>query len=252
MKLTVIDSGSRGNAYVLHNAGEALLIEAGVSFRKTVAALGGDIAKVAGCLISHEHGDHAKFINEVLNAAIPVYASEGTIAGAKVTSEWKPTPLRKKASGAGYDTVQIGRFKVIPFTTKHDGQEPCGFYIHHPETGGVLFATDTYYLPNTFRGLNNVMIECNYDPEIMARNVEEGVIIPSLRDRITASHLSIDTCIEALRANDLKAVNNIVLLHLSHNSSDPDGFKDKVYKATGKRVTIARPGTEIDFNKTPF
>ena len=38
MKLTVIGSRSDGNAYVLQNADEALLLEAGLPFKKTLEA----------------------------------------------------------------------------------------------------------------------------------------------------------------------------------------------------------------------
>lgn len=250
MVLCVLGSSSSGNAYVLQNAGEALLIEAGINFKKVVAALEGNISKVVGCLITHEHGDHAGRINEVLNAVIPVYATRGTIDATNITSEWKPRELER--DGESYKVQTLGRFKVIPFATKHDCAEPVGFYIWHPETGGILFATDTYYLPNTFKGLNNVLIECNYDPEIIDRNVEEGRLIPVLRERVRESHLSIDTCIDALKANNLKAVNNIVLIHLSNGNGDPVAFKERVYRATGKRVHIATPGLTINFNKTPF
>ena len=136
MVLSVLGSSSSGNAYVLQNVGEALLIEAGVNFKKVVAALEGNISKVVGCLISHEHGDHAGRINEVLNAVIPVYATRGTIDAAKITSEWKPRVLEH--DGEGYKVQTLGRFKVIPFATKHDCAEPVGFYIWHPETGGIL------------------------------------------------------------------------------------------------------------------
>lgn len=250
MVLNVIGSSSSGNAYVLQNVGEALLIEAGVNFKKVVAALEGDISKVVGCIITHEHGDHAGRINEVLNAVIPVYATRGTIENAKVTSEWKPRELEK--DGEAYKRFNVGRFTIIPFATKHDSAEPVGFYIWHPETGGILFATDTYYLPNTFTGLNNILIECNYDPEILDRNVEGGYLPTAHRERVKASHLSIDTCIDALKANDLKGVNNIVLINLSDGNGDPVAFKQRVYNATGKRVHIATPGLNINFNKTPF
>lgn len=250
MVLTVLGSSSKGNAYVLQNVGEALLIEAGVNFKKVAAALKGQLSKVVGCLITHEHGDHAGRINEVLNAVIPVYATKGTIENAKVTSEWQPHTLERE--GDSYRQVNIGGFKVIPFATMHDSAEPVGFYIWHKETGGILFATDTYYLPNTFRGLNNVIIECNYDPEILADNVELGIVPAALQDRVVKSHLSIGTCIDALKANDLKGVNNIVLIHLSGGNADPGGFRQRVQKATGKRVHIAAPGLSINFNKTPF
>ena len=48
MVLRVLGSSSSGNAYILENVGEALLIEAGVNFKKVVAALEGNISKVVG------------------------------------------------------------------------------------------------------------------------------------------------------------------------------------------------------------
>lgn len=252
MTLQVIGSSSEGNAYVLQNESEALLLEAGKPFKHVLAALGGNVRKVVGCLITHEHGDHASRIGEVLNYAIPVYATQGTIEGAQryIKSDYKPKPLQK--TGDSYARFKIGGFTVIPFATKHDANEPTGYYIHHKETGGVLFATDTYYLPCTFKGLSNILIECNYHPDILADRVASGAIPAALQERVRRSHLSYFTCIEALQANDLTAVNNIVLIHLSDGNADREMFKQGVERATGKTVHIANPGLSIQFNKTPF
>lgn len=145
MELTVLGSSSEGNAYVLQNAGEALLLEAGIPFKKVLAALGNNVKKIVGCLITHEHGDHAGRINEVLNYVVPVYASKGTIEAAKINSCWRPTHIRME--NGSYQHLRLGGFTIIPFPTKHDSREPLGFYVWHEETGGVLFATDTFYLP---------------------------------------------------------------------------------------------------------
>ena len=53
MVLRVLGSSSSGNAYILENVGEALLIEAGVNFKKVVAALEGNISKVVGLSLIH-------------------------------------------------------------------------------------------------------------------------------------------------------------------------------------------------------
>ena len=250
MELTVLGSGSEGNAYVLQNAGEALLLEAGIPFKKVLAALGNNVKKVVGCLITHEHGDHAGRINEVLNYVVPVYASKGTIETAKVNSCWRPTPIRME--NGSYQHLRLGGFTIIPFPTKHDSREPLGFCVWHEETGGVLFATDTFYLPCTFAGLNNILIECNYDPDILERNVTEGYIPEVLKERVRRSHLSYYTCLDALKANDLTRVNNIVLIHISEGNGDAVAFRDGIAKATGKTVHVAKPGLRISFNKTPF
>lgn len=252
MRLTVIGSSSEGNAYVLQNGGEALLLEAGISFNKVLPALDYDVSKVQGVVVTHEHGDHAGHLNEFLGYALPVFASKGTIEGAQryIRTDYKPTPLQ--ADEEGYAHLTLGGFTVIPFATKHDANEPTGFYIWHRETGGILFATDTYYLRNRFAGLSNVMIECNYDQAQLEANLLAGKIDAERYRRVRKSHLSYTTCLQMLQANDLSAVNNIVLIHTSRDNGNAYSFKQGIAKATGKTVNVAVPGLSIDFNKTPF
>ncbi|MBQ19124.1 MAG: MBL fold metallo-hydrolase, partial [Flavobacteriales bacterium] len=73
-----------------------------------------------------------------------------------------------------------------------------------------------------------------------------------LRNRILTSHMSLETCIGFLDANNLEKVNNIVLIHLSDGNSDEEMFKREVEDATGKTVTVASNGLVMDLNKTPF
>ena len=106
-----------------------------------------------------------------------------------------------------------------------------------------MFATDTYYLPNTFKGLNHILIECNYSDELLGN---DGIAL-SRKKRLLTSHLSIDTCIGALRANDLSNVQNIVLIHLSNDHSNAADFKTRVENETGIPTTIAEKGVVIHF-----
>lgn len=246
MVLKVIGSSSQGNCYILENDREALLLEAGVKFSSVKQALDYKISKVVGCLITHEHKDHAGYINEVLKATIPVYASAGTIEKTPIEGTRRP-----HACQAG-TLLTLGGFRIIPFGTKHDSAEPLGFFINHEETGNILFATDTYYLPCKFVGLNNVLIECNYRLDILDANIAAGRIPAVVRNRTLKSHLSYDHCVQALQANDIKGVNNIVLIHLSDGNSNAEQFRAGVKAATGKNVHIAEAGLVIDFNKTPF
>lgn len=253
MELRVVASGSEGNAYVLQNEGEALLLEAGVSFKKVLPALNYDVSKVQGVLISHEHGDHAGHIGEVLAYGLPVYASKGTIEGAKkyaANTDYQPTAFEEQETG--YQRLQLGGFTIIPFDTKHDAKQPTGFYIWHNETGGILFATDTYYLKNRFAGLSNILIECNYDQEQLEENLIAGRIDAERYRRVRKSHLSYTTCLQMLEANDLSRVYNIVLIHTSKDNGNAQAFRKGIAKATGKTVSVATPNLNINFNKTPF
>lgn len=246
MELTVINSNSQGNAYILSNDKEALLIECGVHFDKIKQALKFNLSKVVGCMVSHEHKDHCKSVTDVLKSGIEVFSSEGTHEAMGTTMHHRS---RMMYNG---ESKRISGFTVKAFDTKHDCAEPFGFLIHHPECGNVLFLTDSYYSEYVFPGLNNIIIEANYCQTILDKKVTDGVSQKFLRDRVITSHMSLATCKQTLKANDLSAVNNIVLIHLSDGNSHAVRFKHEVEEATGKAVHIAEPGLTIPFNKNPF
>lgn len=245
MKLKVIGTGSKGNSYLLYNEQEALLIECGVGIKAIKQALNFDLSKLVACIVTHEHGDHAKSINDLMAAGVDVYATAGTHGVAELNSLYNHRAIYIK-----YQTqFTIGNFKIMAFDIKHDAAEPCGFLINHPECGTTLFLTDAIYSAYTFKGLNNIIIEANYDSAIAKRKLGD---MEFLRNRIINNHMSIDTCCEALKANDLSAVNNIVLIHLSDSNSNEADFKQRVQNATGKTCTVASNGLDMNFNKTPF
>jgi phosphoribosyl 1,2-cyclic phosphodiesterase len=239
MELIVIGSNSSGNGYLLKSATDTLLIECGMHIRKIKQALGYNLVNVSA-IVSHAHGDHSSSMGDVLNAGIPVYAS-------KETFEAKGLKLHHRAriieAGKNY---WVGSFRVKPFEVNHDVH--CfGFLISHLECGLVLFLTDTYYCDYVFPGLNNVIVECNHDMDLLIENNPKF-----LQDRIIQSHMNVDTCKELLKANDLRGVNNIVLIHLSNNNSDARRFKKEIEELTGKTVSVADVELVIPFNKTPF
>lgn len=247
MRLNVLNSDSSGNGYILQNEHEALVLECGCSLSSLQKAVDFNTAKINGCLITHEHGDHSKYASKYIGY-MPLYASNGTASAIndKINHHSKVKVLEP------LKWHSLGRFKVMPFATQHDCAEPYGYLIAHPEIGKVVFATDTYYLRYKFDGLTNVMIECNYDTQILQDNVDKGIIHPLVQRRTHESHMSLDTCLNTLKANDLTNVSQIVLLHLSNKNADGERFQKIVQQETGKITHIAKKGLEIEFNKTPF
>ncbi len=244
MRLRVLSSGSDANGYVLYNGSEALVIECGVPYGQCLKALGFNRSAIAGAIVSHEHGDHAKYVKQYLDNSVPVYASRGTLDNVqKGVNERLARPVRCK------ELFRAGGFSILPFDVEHDAAEPFGYLVSHDETGVFLFATDTYYLRYRFAGLNQILIECNYDTDIIDKNVEDGVVPRFVRDRVNRSHMSLRTTISTLEASDLSRVVNIVLLHLSGRNSDPVLFRSEVEKATGKLVSVARKDLDIPFSK---
>lgn len=252
MKLRILNSGSAGNCYILDDNKDALVIEAGVKFNHVKQAINYDISRINGCLVSHEHGDHAGYINDFLKARIPVFASEGTIEAVKDKMKIDTYCLPMFRTLIKGKSHSIGAFKVIPFDVQHDCADPLGFLINHPSMGVALFATDTYYLKYKFSGLNQILIECNYRDDILQENIREGRIPGLLLKRTLQSHMSYDTCLSTLKANDLTAVNNIVLIHLSDANSNANEFLQGVKQETGKNVHVAEKGMILNFGKTPF
>ncbi|RYZ16128.1 MAG: MBL fold metallo-hydrolase [Sphingobacteriales bacterium] len=252
MKLIIIGSNSSGNSYILDNGKEALLIECGVSFKAIKQALGFSLARVAACIVTHEHKDHCKAVNDILKGGIKVLTSEQTHKAMGTDGHYNSRFTEKKPQGSYFKTAFEG-FTIQPFTVKHDAAEPVGYLINHEECGNVLFLTDSYYCEYTFKGLNNVIIEANYCQKILDDKVAAGVSPEFLRNRVLESHMSLTTCKEMLQANDLSQVNNIVLIHLSDSNSDAVRFGKEVREVTGKTVHVAAAGMVIEnFNKSPF
>ena len=246
MQLKIIGSNSAGNAYVLENDKEALLIECGVRWEKIKQAIGYNLSKIVGCIVTHNHLDHCKSVERVLGAGINVWATAGTHRA-------MGTDKHHRSKAVGYDyEFNLGGFTIKAFDVKHDCEDPVGYLISHPECGTVLFLTDSYYCEYNFKGLNNIIIEANYCQQILDKRVQDGMNPKFLRDRVITSHMSLDTCKKTLQAYDLGSVNNIVLIHLSDGNSDALRFKKEVEEVTGKTVFISEAGMTIPFNKTPF
>lgn len=245
MNLTVLNSGSHANCYVLQNETEAIIIECGCHVQEILEALNFNTRKVVGVFVSHAHLDHMRYIEDYLTY-FPCYCSQGAIKDFAFKKQRRPIAMEP------LKTVQFGKFSVRPFDTEHDCSDPFGFLIKHPEIGTLLFATDTYFIKYQFDGLTNIMLECNYDLNILQENVGLGIIPRKLEERTLESHMSLEHCKQMLSSTDLTQVNNIILLHLSKNNAEPARFKREIELLTGKRVHVAERGLQMPINVTPF
>ena len=222
MQLSVLGSGSSGNCYVLQNNNEALVLEAGVSFSEVKKAVDFNTSKIVAVLITHDHGDHSKFMKEYKRYGIPI---------------WKPE--------ASENTVlQFGGFSITARPVYHDVPNVC-FYISHKDLGNLVYITDTNEINYRFAGMNHILIETNYCQDIINEKIISGNLFAGLGSRIKDSHMSIETAKNWLVANDLSGVSNIVLCHLSNGNSNAVGFKTRIERATGKPVCVAVKGLEI-------
>lgn len=244
----MLGTGSSGNAYVLQAGGSSLLLEAGLPIRQIVRAVP-DWRSVAGCLITHEHGDHAQSAEAVARMGIKTIASEGTVAALCPDGSLSVINAVQMLSA-----LRLGDFTVLPFETQHDAAQPCGYLIRYEPTGETaLYATDTYYLSRTFPGIHYWIVECNYIDEILDAQLEDDELTAALRKRLKKSHMSLRRLLDALRANDLRKTRAIVLVHLSDERSNERAMVQAVKDATGLAdVVAAAAGMTIPLELNPF
>lgn len=228
MDIKVIASGSSGNAYLIGDGKTRLLFDAGIPFKRIQIGCGFKTSSIDACLVTHRHGDHAAAIPKLLQRGITVYSNED-VAG--LYPGVQSVEARRE--------FRIGTLRILPFEAEHD--VPCyGYQVTSTETGEKLvYITDSAYVKYTFSGLTHIMIEANYDEDIMLGNVRDEKIPFSLAERVAGTHMSIDTLLSLLRANDMTNVRQIYLLHLSDMSSDAERFKKMVQQETGAEVYIA-------------
>lgn len=234
-KIKVMGTGSSGNCYSLEINNEILLLDAGFQYKKILKFLNYNLEKISGCLISHEHRDHSKGVKELVENGINVFALKSVFDSLEVKNHrCKEITAQKRFT--------TGNFTILPFSLEHD-VENLGFLIQHRTTGiKILYITDTYYCKYRFKGVNHVLIECNYSKEILNENLKDKMF---LRNRVVQSHFELSNVIEFLKASDLSKLESLTLVHLSNANSDSELFRREVEKSIGFPVNIAVKGLEI-------
>jgi len=230
MKIKILASSSTGNCYWISDGKTSLLLDAGISIREVQKGCNFNLSSLGGCLITHEHNDHAKAGAELMKRSVDVFTSQGTATA----RGWGGHRLHTVKS---QDHFFIGTFKVAAFDVEHDSSEPLGFLIYSSYTGErLLYFTDTFYIKYRFDGLTHIMCECNYDRDILFEQVRIGEVEPFVAKRIMNSHMSIDTLLDMLKSNDMSRVQQIYLLHISSGNGNAMAFKERVQRLTGAEV----------------
>lgn len=234
IEVKCLASGSSGNSYAVDDGESVLLLEAGIPAKRMLSGYLSLLPRVSGALITHEHQDHAKGAADLAARGIDLYATAGTFSAILGIRH----PYRKHVVRIG-EQFELGSWFVLPFETEHDAEEPCGYLLYsRTAREKLLFATDTYYIPNTFRDLNIVMVECNYSLPLLEESIRDGRVPESMKPRLLRSHFGLENVKEFIMSNNMRTVRHIYLLHLSGNNSDPAQFKKEIQRVAGKPVTV--------------
>ncbi len=235
MELTIVNSNSQGNSYVLtSNNGQQLCIEAGRPLNEVKRIGNLKTPQCVGVVITHSHGDHAKHAKDFLKAGLDVYST--------------PDLANKVLGVVGMqtnETYSFGDFRVTPIAVEHD--VPClAFLIFHPEYGSIYFFTDAYNLKQVVKGCQTYMCECNYDDAILDNAVKEGKTLASQADRIRLSHMSLAHGIKFLQmchANE--TARQIILIHGSSRHLNSQLAVNKYQQVLGVPTYYAMSGSHF-------
>lgn len=231
-------SSSSGCAYLLASDKglNPLLIDCGMRFPQLQVATGFQAVRLAGCLVSHYHGDHAVGIADLLlKAGTSVYASSGT---------W-----RHYAKGAWADHYRahsvsdrvpfiVEGWNCMGFEVVHDAEETFGFLIGDGEEN-LLYLTDTAYSPHRFENIHIMAVEANFGEQFIRESTRSGAIGSDRFRRTASNHMSIERLERMLDKNDLSCVREIHLLHLSDANSSAAEFKERIQRKTGIPTFVA-------------
>jgi len=232
----VLASGSDGNCTVVRFEDEAVMIDAGISCKRTQEMMereGVDRGTVKALLITHEHSDHVAGAGAVSRKFdIPVMCNRATFDSSGLGNV-EYNEIRTMGSFC------VGLMTITPLPTSHNAAEPNAFLLE-AEGKKVLIATDTgkltFQVENALREADVAVIESNYDRKMLA----DGPY-PQYLKRLIASdvgHLSNVDCAEEIRRT-MRENRQIFLAHLSKTNNAPDIARETVAEMTGiKRLNI--------------
>lgn len=187
MHIDVLATGSTGNCYTLtDDNGSILILDAGIKFEKILGGISYRLNDVYGVCISHSHKDHAFSADKFKKLGIPIASESGSYT--------------------------FGRYRINTFPLVHD--VPCiGFHIWHPKMGTLVYLTDTEYCEYRFPKVNHILVECNYDKDIIDHN-------HPAKDHIIAGHMELQTVAGFVFANLSDDLKTVILCHMSRNNLD--------------------------------
>ncbi|HLW48214.1 MAG TPA: MBL fold metallo-hydrolase [bacterium] len=234
--VTVLASGSAGNALLLECGADRLLVDAGLSLdalERALARSGLAPRDLRAVVLTHEHEDHARGAGPLSRTAgVRVYATAATLtaagaalAGADAAAVILGTPFA------------IGVFEVTAFPVPHDAAEPAGLDV---AAGGrrVVVATDLGcadpVLDARLAQADLAIIESNYDLGLLHVSAYPWF----LKNRILGGrgHLSNDEAARALArtapaARGAGRRRGVYLVHLSDTNNLAPLARDTVRAA---------------------
>lgn len=242
IKVTVVGTGSGGNAYIVEWQTVKFLLDAGMSGNNIRKVNSYKLSDISSVFITHKHKDHAGFVLDLIGFGIPIFLPKdcniyipdkykNIIKNVEESIGWNNlygTPLRYRATWQKHDILCLGYEFSIGDTT-----------LHYVTDTSEINSPDFQQL-----GKHYWICECNYSNTLMASNDETlSVEIAQRNMRTRETHLSDDYVIKFFNGLDDTA---ILFVHHSELNFD---IKDFRRKARGLNYQIAQNGKSYIFQR---
>ena len=170
--MSVLASGSTGNATYVESDKGSLLVDAGLTGKKMeglFSQIDKEIKNVNGILVTHEHADHIKGLGVLARKyGLPIYANEKTWS--VIEKKDSRIPMDQKFIFNPYETKSLAGFDVESFNVSHDAIDPQ-FYVFHNNGKKFTILTDTGYVSDRMKGIikgsDAFMFESNHDVDML-------------------------------------------------------------------------------------
>ncbi len=266
MRLTVLGSGSTGNAVLIRSETTRVLVDAGMSAKKILerfVAVGEDPADLDAILITHEHSDHAGGLRVLMKSVnCPVFISGETeeaylstrkgIQNGDSESAKRMDAIRNRTERIESSAeFRIGDIDFEPFSVPHDAVDNFGFVA---KKDGVRvatlmdFGTITTLIKEKLRGCNAIVIESNHSRDMLKTC---PVYSWDLKQRIASrhGHLSNEDLSDWLTGDYDGGAEEIVLAHLSQRANEPNLARLMAESALQMRPALFRSTTRISVSR---
>lgn len=254
MRLCSIASGSSGNCIYVGTEATHLLVDVGISGKRTengLNTLGITGRDLDGILITHEHVDHISGLGVMARKyGIPIYATPGTIDAIQSCSSVGKIDSSLFREVKEDEKLMIKDLYVNPMRISHDAAQPVAYRISYGNKKvGICTDLGVYndYTVECLKGMDALLLEANHDVNML----QVGPYPYYLKQRILGDrgHLSNENSGRLLSRILHDGLENILLGHLSKENNLPElayeavrmeiAMGDNPYRANDFRLQVA-------------
>lgn len=254
MRLCSIASGSSGNCIYAGSDTTHILVDVGISGKRTregLEKLGVKAEELDGIFITHEHADHISGLGVMARKyGVPIYGTRGTLRAIRNTSSVGKIEEGLFQEIEADTKIAVKDLTLNPMKTSHDAAEPVAYRISHGKKKvGIITDLGCYndYTVECLKGMNALLLEANHDVNML----QVGPYPYYLKKRILGErgHLSNELSGRLLSRILNDDMQTIVLGHLSKENNLPElayetvrveiAMADNKYKAGDFPIHIA-------------